>query len=145
MKAAAAAIAIAAVLLAGCASKRPGGAAATPSAATGAAARDVASIDDGARVYIANCSGCHQLDGRGVPGAFPPLAGNPVVTGDPARVVAIVRHGLRGKTRLLGAWYGGEMPAWEGLLSNDEIAEVVSYIRAAWNNNAPPLPLSVPR
>lgn len=105
-----------------------------------AAARNVASANDGARVYITNCSSCHQLDGRGVPGAFPPLAGNPVVTGDPGRVLAIVANGQRGPIRVGGRRYQGEMPAWKGLLSNEEIAEVVSYIRAAWRNNAPGVP-----
>jgi mono/diheme cytochrome c family protein len=142
VKALLAATAAVVVAFAGCARERPGAAA---SARAAAARRNVASIDDGARVYIANCSGCHQLDGRGVPGAFPPLAGNPVVTGNPARVVAIVRRGSRGRERVLGAWYGGEMPGWEGLLSNDEIAQVVSYIRAAWNNDAPPIPLAESR
>src|SRR6185437_3839051 len=98
--------------------------------------RNLASANDGARVYITNCSSCHQLDGRGVPGAFAPLAGNPVVTGDPRRLLAIVADGRRGPIRVAGHVYDGEMPAWKGLLSDGEIAAVVSYIRAAWRNNA---------
>lgn len=98
-----------------------------------------ASANDGARVYFTNCSDCHQADGRGLAGAFPPLAGNPVVTGDPGRLVRIVKDGLRGPIRVKGRSYGGEMPAWKGLLSPGEIAAVVTYIRAAWNNDAGPI------
>lgn len=101
---------------------------------------NLASANDGARVYITNCSSCHQLDGRGVPGAFPPLAGNPVVTGDAVRVLRIVAYGQRGPIRVAGQSYHGEMPAWKGLLSDDEIAAVVSYIRAAWRNGAAAVP-----
>lgn len=101
---------------------------------------NLASANDGARVYITNCSSCHQLDGRGVPGAFPPLAGNPVVTGDPRRLLAIVADGRRGPIRVAGHVYDGEMPAWKGLLSDGEIAAVVSYIRASWRNNAAAVP-----
>lgn len=101
---------------------------------------NLASANDGARVYIANCSSCHQIDGRGVPGAFPPLAGNPIVRGDPARLLRIVARGERGPVQIAGHAYNGEMPAWEGLLSREEIAAVVSYIRGAWRNNAPPVP-----
>jgi len=108
----------------------------TPVAAVG---EDPASSSDGARVYITNCSSCHQLDGRGVPGAFPPLAGNPTATGDPARAIAIVKGGSRGKIRVRGRSYDGVMPAWQGLISDEDIAAVVTYIRGAWNNGAPPV------
>lgn len=102
--------------------------------------RNLASANDGARVYITNCSSCHQLDGRGIPGAFPPLAGNPMVTGDAARVLRVVKYGQRGPIRVAGRPYTGEMPAWDGLLSGDEIAAVVSYIRSAWRNGASEVP-----
>jgi mono/diheme cytochrome c family protein len=112
----------------------------TSRSTTASAARaNPASVDDGARVYITNCSSCHQLDGRGIAGAFPPLAHNPTVTGDPAQVIRIVQHGQRGTIRANGNVYRGEMPAWDGLLSNTDIAAVVSYIRSAWGNRAAPV------
>jgi mono/diheme cytochrome c family protein len=95
-----------------------------------------ASANDGARVYITNCSSCHQLDGRGVPGAFPPLAGNPVVTGDPHRTIAIVKLGMSGKIAVAGETYDGTMPRWDQLISDEDIAAVVTYIRSAWKNRA---------
>lgn len=74
-----------------------------------------------------------------MPGAFPPLAKNPVVTGDPKVVMHIVEYGLKGKISLLGQSYNGVMPAWKSQLSNAQLAAVVSYVRSAWGNNASPV------
>jgi mono/diheme cytochrome c family protein len=100
-----------------------------------------ASANDGGSIYIKNCSSCHQVDGRGVPGAFPPLAGNPLVTGNPLPAIAIVKFGKSGKLRVEGGDYNGTMPAWGQLISDGEIASVVSYIRAAWHNDSKPVTL----
>jgi mono/diheme cytochrome c family protein len=90
----------------------------------------------GQKVYTTNCSSCHQANGKGQPGVFPPLAGNPVVTGDPAKVISIVKNGLSGKITVNGVTYNGQMPAWKATLNNNDIAAVVSYIRSAWGNKA---------
>ena len=94
-----------------------------------------ASASDGASIYVTNCSSCHQADGKGIPGAFPPLAHNPVVTGDPLRVIAIVKYGMSGKIVVACQHYDGTMPAWGQLVSDGDVAAVVSYIRAAWHND----------
>ncbi len=104
-------------------------------ASTAAQLNDPASSSDGARIYITNCSSCHQLDGRGVAGAFPALAGNPAVTGDPRAVVADVKFGLRARSRANREGFA-VMPAWQGLLSDEDIAAVVTYVRFAWHNHA---------
>ncbi|MBV8371967.1 MAG: cytochrome c, partial [Candidatus Eremiobacteraeota bacterium] len=70
---------------------------ATTKTAEAIARGNPASSSDGGRVYVTNCSSCHGLDGKGLPGAFPPLAANPAVTGDPRRVIAVVLFGQRGK------------------------------------------------
>lgn len=93
-----------------------------------------ASAAAGAKVYSTNCSSCHQATGKGQPGVFPPLAGNPVVTGDPAKVIHVVKNGLSGKVVVNGTTYNGQMPAWKGTLSDSDIAAVVSYIRTSWGN-----------
>jgi mono/diheme cytochrome c family protein len=130
------------VLLPACSGKAP-----KPEASAQVAERaaivqiNPASANDGGRIYIKNCSSCHQADGRGVPGAFPPLAGNPLVTGNPLRTITIVKFGVSGKTRVEGGDYNGTMPAWGQLITDDDIASVVSYIRAAWNNDAKPVTL----
>lgn len=131
-----AALAALLVLLPACAA-RPPQAAGTKTTERAAIVRiNPASANDGGRIYIKNCSSCHQADGRGVPGAFPPLAGNPLVVGNPLHTIAIVKFGVSGKTRIEGTDYNGTMPAWGQLISDQDIASVVSYIRAAWNNDA---------
>ena len=106
-------------------------------AASAAAAKNPASASDGAIVYSANCSSCHQTNGQGVAGAFPPLDGNPTVTGNPVAVIAIVKNGLEGRLVVNGRAYSGIMPRWKGLLSDEQLASVITYIRSAWKNHAP--------
>jgi mono/diheme cytochrome c family protein len=101
-----------------------------------------ASANDGGRIYVTNCSSCHQANGRGLPGEFPPLDRNPVVTGDASIVIAIVKLGMSGKRDIDGIEYNGTMPAWGQLLSNQDIAAVVSYIRTSWHNFATPVSVS---
>ena len=70
-----------------------------------------------------------------MPGAFPPLANNPVVTGDPNKVIGIVTGGLHGQISVSGMSYNGQMPAWKGQLSNKDIADVITYIRGGLGSN----------
>jgi mono/diheme cytochrome c family protein len=121
------------VTMAGCAK---GSNSAGASASASAAANNPASASDGATVYLADCSSCHQSNGQGVAGAFPPLAGNPVVTGNPVAVIAIVKDGLAGRVVVNHVTYSGIMPAWKNQISDDQIAAVMSYIRTAWTNHA---------
>jgi mono/diheme cytochrome c family protein len=125
--------------VAACAKTTSSGASGSASAAI---AQNPASASDGAVVYITNCSSCHQTNGEGVPGAFPPLAGNPTVTGNPVAVIAIVKHGIGGKIVVNASAYSGIMPPWEGLISDDDIAAVVTYIRSSWHNRASPVSLA---
>lgn len=97
----------------------------------------VAEEPGGARVYASRCSSCHQPDGQGVEGVYPPLAGDPVVTADdPTRHVQIVLFGLQGKS-IGGVSYPSAMPAWGDRLSNEEVAAVVNHERTSWGNDAP--------
>ncbi|HZY97346.1 MAG TPA: cytochrome c [Candidatus Cybelea sp.] len=121
------------LLVAGCTRGSNG---ASASASASAAARNHASASDGAVVYLANCSSCHQATGQGVAGAFPPLAGNPVVTGNPTAVIAIVKNGLDGRIVVNGQAYSGIMPRWKGVLSDEQIAAAITYIRSSWHNHA---------
>jgi mono/diheme cytochrome c family protein len=95
-----------------------------------------ASTAAGQKVYTTNCSSCHQANGKGQPSVFPPLAGNPVVTGPAAKVITIVKNGLSGKISVNGTTYNGQMPAWKGTLSDSDIANVITYIRNSWGNKA---------
>jgi ubiquinol-cytochrome c reductase cytochrome b subunit len=108
----------------------------TTGGASGATGSAPAAAAAGASVYTTNCAGCHAANGQGQPGMFPPLAQNPVVTGDPNAVIKIVANGLSGQVTVKGQNYSGQMPAWKGQLSNAQIAAVVTYIRDAWGNKA---------
>lgn len=84
------------------------------------------------------CTQCHQENGLGLPGTYPPLAGSEIVLGDPPTLARILLHGLHGDLRVAGMTYNGLMPAWDRL-SDVQIAAVLTYIRATWTNSAPPI------
>jgi len=107
-------------------------AAQTPAAKTA----DSAPTGNGAAVYSNNCSSCHQAQGTGTAGAFPPLAKNPVVVGDATKVIHIVKYGLQGAIKVGGQSFNGQMPKWQGTLSDAQIASVVSFVRSSWGNHA---------
>ena len=107
---------------------------ATTGGATGASGAPAGPMP-GASVYKQNCSSCHGANGEGVPGTFPPLAGNDTVTGDPQKVIGILLNGLNGKIHVGSADYNGMMPAWKGNLTNQQIADVITYIRGGLGTN----------
>lgn len=83
------------------------------------------------------CVGCHQANGQGLPGQFPPLAGSEyVVTEDPALPTTILLSGLVGPVTVMGAEYNGNMAAYGPGLKDHEIAGLVTYIRKNWSNGA---------
>ncbi|AGG88826.1 c-type cytochrome [Rhodanobacter denitrificans] len=90
---------------------------------------------NGAEIYT-RCQGCHQANGQGLPGVFPPLAGSPWVIDDAVLATQIVLHGLTGPIKVLGTTYDGAMPAFGEQLSDAEIAAVLTHIRADWGNGA---------
>ena len=91
----------------------------------------------GKSVYLANCATCHQPTGGGVPGAFPPLAGSDWVTGSEERIIRIVLHGLQGPIKVSGQDYNNVMAPLGGVLKDEQIANVLSYVRQTWGNEAP--------
>lgn len=92
---------------------------------------------DGKAIFNTNCATCHQANGMGSPGVFPPLAGNKDVTdADPSKLIAIVLHGASTPMTVNGKQYSGGMPPWKGTLSNADIAAVLTYVRSSWGNKA---------
>jgi len=79
------------------------------------------------------CIQCHQESGLGVSGTYPPLAGSEYVLGDKRRLAAILLKGLSGEIMVKGSPYNSQMPAWE-IREDEEIAAVLTYIRASWGN-----------
>ncbi|MCW1913181.1 ThuA domain-containing protein [Luteolibacter sp. GHJ8] len=93
----------------------------------------------GEGVYARTCAACHQSNGSGVDGAFPPLDDNARVAGSPEALVKIVLHGLAGPVEVPGKLaVNSLMPPVVGL-SDAEIAEVLSFVRHAWTNDAAPV------
>jgi mono/diheme cytochrome c family protein len=92
----------------------------------------------GAEIFSANCAACHQSGGQGLPGAFPPLMGDPVVNDDDAaHHIQVVLHGLR-DVKVAGVAYAAAMPPFAGTLSNAQIADVIDYERSSWGNRGKP-------
>jgi mono/diheme cytochrome c family protein/plastocyanin len=94
----------------------------------------------GKKIFLANCATCHQASGTGVAGQYPPLAGSEYVTGGTRRLGMIVLKGLQGPLTVKGAQYGSAvMQPWEKTLTDAKIADVLTYIRSDWGNNALPV------
>ena len=88
----------------------------------------------GKQVFAAQCVSCHQTDGRGLPGEFPPLAGNGDLNRSSDFAALVVLNGLQGKIEVEGESYDGQMPSF-AFLSDAKIAAVVNFIRTHWGNS----------
>jgi len=88
----------------------------------------------GSDIYFSYCSSCHQMDGEGDGNRFPPLAQSDWVTGDKERLIRVVLDGLEGPITIRDKAYNNSMPSHK-FLSDDQIAQVLSYIRLNFNNN----------
>ncbi len=88
------------------------------------------------------CATCHQPDGMGLSASqFPPLAGVDWVTGDEERLIKIVLKGVMGPMEIKGKTYPGQVPMtpFGGMLNDEEIASVLTYVRNAFGNKAHPI------
>lgn len=97
--------------------------------------------DAGESVYSTNCVACHQATGQGIPGAFPPLANGHIpdllaAEGGRTYLIDVLLYGLTGEISVQGNIYNGAMPAW-AQLSNEQIADVLTYISTTWENQPP--------
>jgi mono/diheme cytochrome c family protein/glucose/arabinose dehydrogenase len=95
----------------------------------------------GHEVYFrdAHCSTCHQPDGKGLDPAFPPLTSSSWVTGSEDRLVKLTLHGLMGPIEVNGKKYDGLVPMtpFGGMLNDEEMAAVLTYVRNHFGNKAP--------
>ena len=89
----------------------------------------------GEATYYTYCSTCHQKDGRGASGRFPPLANTDWVSGDKERLIKIILEGMEGSIEINGEAYNGVMPQ-HSFLSDTEISNVLTYIRSNFGNDA---------
>ena len=84
----------------------------------------------GKEVYGRTCVACHQPGGGGAAGQFPPLAGSDwVAAKSPDRLIRIVLDGLQGPIQVNGQDWNNVMVKWRGVLSAEEIASVLTYVR----------------
>ena len=102
----------------------------------------------GEALYMQHCSACHQPDGKGIPGFFPPLADNERVNSDdPDLIQKYLRRiifGYHGGLIVNNQMYSGRMPpiGYVGRLNDSELLKLVNYQRSAWGSNARPVSFS---
>lgn len=87
----------------------------------------------GKNIYAQSCAACHQPDGTGVDGAFPPLAKSDWLNKDVSRSIGVVKNGLSGPIVVNGANYNSVMPALG--LNDEDIANVLTYVYSNWGNS----------
>ena len=94
----------------------------------------------GKALFSANCVTCHQANGEGLPGQYPPLAGSEVLLG-PAlnHTIAILLKGLQGPVTVKGQAFNNSMQAWEDQYSDQQLAGILTYERSDWGNNGAPV------
>jgi len=88
--------------------------------------------------YEVVCLPCHQPHGLGQEGLAPPLVGSEWVAGTEQRLVRIVLNGLRGRITVKKQTFELDMPAL-GILEDEQIATVLTYIRNEWGHSLPPV------
>lgn len=93
----------------------------------------------GAAIYADECAGCHAGNGKGASGLFPSLNGSPAVQqADPTTLLHVVLRGAR-SAATDGAPTGAAMPQFDWILNDSQVAALLTYIRNAWGNVAPPV------
>lgn len=91
-------------------------------------------IEKGKQVYMGLCFACHQPDGKGLTAAFPPLAASDFMLADRERAIRIVLRGLTGPVTVNGKTINSAMPPQEAVLTNQQVADVLTYVFNTWGN-----------
>ncbi|MCX8481604.1 MAG: cytochrome c [Sediminibacterium sp.] len=88
----------------------------------------------GKKIYETHCLTCHQIDGGGVPHLNPPLDGSSLVNSNQLnKLIHIILYGMNDRIKIDGTMYANNMAAHNDL-SNQEVADVLNYIRNEWSN-----------
>ena len=95
-------------------------------------------FESGKKIFALRCASCHQANGLGIPGQYPPLDGSKWATSDPALVSYIILNGLKGEIVVKGEVYGTSAAVNMAAvpITDREIANVTTYVRQAWGNNS---------
>ena len=107
------------------------GCAPAPPVAPPSSAPPPVALRPGQAAFETTCATCHQASGLGMPGTFPPLAGSEWVLGKPEIPIAIVLRGLQGPLKVGDNHYSNSMPPHRDLLKDEQIAEILSYVRSS--------------
>ncbi|MBU3741398.1 MAG: cytochrome c [Candidatus Kapabacteria bacterium] len=111
-----------------------------PNAKAAAATASADAGGPGKAIYGRICAACHLGTGKGVPGNnIPPLAGSELAQGDVTKPIAIILHGFRGPIVRNGVNINGQMAPWQDQLDDQEIADVLTYVRSNFGNGAGPV------
>ena len=94
-------------------------------------------VETGRQLYTALCAACHQPNGQGQEGLAPPVANSEWITGPEGRLIRIVLQGVGGPMVVNGREYSLEMPGLGAVLSDEQIAQILSFIRRDFGNVAP--------
>jgi nitrite reductase (NO-forming)/hydroxylamine reductase len=87
----------------------------------------------GEQLFNSHCAACHQVNGQGLPGAFPPLAGSDYLAGGPEPAIDAVINGLSGPITVNGKEYNAVMPNL-AYLEDTQVADIVTYVMNSWGN-----------
>jgi glucose/arabinose dehydrogenase/mono/diheme cytochrome c family protein len=98
-------------------------------------------VHPGKIIYDALCLNCHQPEGNGLPGIYPPIANSDWVTGSPDRLVKVLRHGLSGPIHINGQLFPQvtPLPMPPMGLDDQQMADVLSYLRSHFGHTAGPV------
>ena len=91
-------------------------------------------MERGKQVYMNLCFACHQLNGEGLPAVFPPLAKSDYMLEDRDRAIQVVLKGMAGAVTVNGKKYDSVMPPQEAVLSDRQVADVLTYVFNEWGN-----------
>ena len=112
-------------------------ASAAASAAASLRAPDALRMRNGRGLFDDNCAACHQANGEGIPGAFPNLAKSDFLQACPTCAIDFVVNGHTGRVIVNGKPYDGSMPPIGTGLTDQDIADIVTYALNSWGNHGP--------
>lgn len=92
----------------------------------------------GQQTYQLNCIQCHQADGQGIRGVYPPISQNAWVEGDKGRLIRLILHGMDGRMEIDGVTYNQRMQPFDRL-TDEQIGAVLTFVRSNFGNEAEPV------
>jgi mono/diheme cytochrome c family protein len=105
----------------------------------GGEAAPPSTADLGKIYFTQNCVVCHQANGAGVPGSYPPLAGSEYINGGSRRLGMILLKGLQGPVTVEGHQFNNAMPPWGTSLTDKKISAILTYVRQSFGNHGGPI------